>query len=195
MAEQCGPGPIRLPEVRQDPNCNEGNFWESLVPNVICRRSYVESILKVMSREGCANDDGFEFLIENCLGADFCADLADAYTLHEEALENCGDTSTCNPLCMRSLNRLSEGAGCCINSQFNSTTEPQMEFLSFEFWSRCGLTPPGTCEPTLNTDPMAVNEDSPVLSANNAPTLRAKWIITSMATVAVFVMIKSFGQN
>ena len=94
----------------------------------------MESILKVMSREGCANDDGFEFLIENCLGADaddFCADLADAYTLHEEALDNCGDTSTCDSLCMQSLNRLSEGAGCCINSQFNSTTEPQMDISVF----------------------------------------------------------------
>lgn len=107
----------------------------------------------------------------------------------------------CDPLCIESLGDLNNGTGCCLNSQFN---ESQTEFLSFEFWSQCGLTTPGNCEPRLTDDPTTSGADSttsgldpdadPVTTAapdaNHASTLNAPEKTLGIA-VTVFVIIMS----
>ena len=57
------------------------------------------------------------------------------------ASTNCNDTSTCDPLCTLSLNNITS---CCFITQYNGTSgyRYQYDWLSYEFWSQCGLDSP-----------------------------------------------------
>ena len=57
--------------------------------------------------------------------------------------------NTCSQECVQALQAFNQTAGCCINTNFNSTGSTG-HFLSYEFWSECGLQTPGECEVRLN---------------------------------------------
>lgn len=174
VTEQCPPSPIELPKVQRDPTCNQANFFERLLPNVLCRRSYVESIRAALANEQCENGNLFDVVLENCFvnkAGRYCATV-ESFTPYQKAIENCNDTSVCDPLCIGSLSNLKSTAGCCLYSQFNSSTESQRDFLSLEFWFGCGLTPPRRCEILLTKDPLLSEDPIPSIipAANHAST-------------------------
>ena len=142
-------GPIQLPDIfTVDPTCttNNNSFYAHLM-EITCRAQYVESLFDaIMKSEEChinissnicsVNEEG-----EYCeLVRDYTAEMS----IIAAASTNCADTSTCDPLCTQSLNTITS---CCFITQYNGTSSGyQYDWLSYEFWTRCGLDSPGFCE-------------------------------------------------
>lgn len=62
-------------------------------------------------------------------------------------LPDCTSTTSCSPACRDSLNALTSGYGCCINS--NSGLE--------EYFTACGVDLPSACSPSFNLPGISFN--------------------------------------
>ena len=177
---ECAPGPVVLPEtITIDPTCNDSTFWGQLLYEVVCRAQYFESPYDL---ENCVYVPGNE--INNCLVNEegrYCrvaeqANAADTSTgdLFADPLAvyttNCANTSTCDPLCVQALGNITS---CCFINDYNRTL-PSYDWLSYEFWSMCGLDSPGFCETKFNDDP--VNAGGASNGSGNVNLVLLPWI-------------------
>lgn len=93
VTEECEPS-FELPQVELDPTCNSENFFQSIFPNVLCRRSYVELTRDVLADEGCENNDIFDQLLENCLANEDGQYCSITYQIHSYLFEKQATTVT-----------------------------------------------------------------------------------------------------
>ena len=154
ITESCSSGPIRLEATDINPNCDFFNEFKELA----CTRELVEPIFEALedagdcqaylgaTMEGCwVNEEG-----ERCSNLDRDPESSHSQLLRTQHMCSLSNT-TCTEECMQALQNFSDVGGCCANSFFNgSLTLPRYSFLSFEFWSNCGVDTLGTCEVRLN---------------------------------------------
>lgn len=151
-----------LPTVDVDPTCdaNLETYSQRSFFHLECREEYFDSFRDELNRQGCNNELEDFFDPSVCRADDqgrYCIPLDD--DLHDQeniVSDNCIDTSICDPACIETLNNAIDLFGCCFISEFNSTTSPEpqsFDWLSSEFFQRCGLTSPGLCEPRFTSGP------------------------------------------
>ncbi len=180
VTQECQPSTVNLPPVQLDPTCNETAGPERL-HSLFCRKEYVESIRERLSATAGCQDYAYppgDLCTANRNGS-YCVALLNPGNFIAASL-SCRNTSTCDPRCIETLNNITSTIGCCLNDHYNTTTRP--DWLSYEFWSRCGLDSPGLCEEFLNND-------SP-LSFNAATFIKASSIDITFA-FAIVVMLLS----
>ncbi len=154
VTEECPPSTITLPPDQNVPKCTDAFRFE-LLQSFQCRRQYVEPIQQTLSAaEGCQRDQLLNFMYtqDRCKvneDGSYCGMLPQD-TLYTDAVRNCQNTSTCAPLCIETLNNIADTLGCCFNERYNTTGG--IDWLSYEFYSMCGLEPLGSCEIKLNDD-------------------------------------------
>ena len=149
VTQQCEPGPIDLQSGVHLP-CSS----EAFISNVLCRQQYIQDIQnRLANTEGC---ESYVYLDSNTCRVNhlgiYCQ-LQDNLlldSLYTTARERCDNTSTCDPLCIEVLNNITITVGCCFNDQYNTTWT--QDWLSYEFWSRCGLEALGICEDRFFND-------------------------------------------
>ncbi len=135
VTEECAPSSFgMLPGV--DPNCTE----ESLYSDVFCRTNFWQSYYNTLqATPACNITEKSETLTADICGVNedghYCQTL-----LHDtESRTNCRNESICDSLCIGAINNLNATFGCCLNSVLNRTSG-QRDWLSYDFWQRCGLT-------------------------------------------------------
>ena len=153
VTETCS-SPISLDTtIDIDPNCD---IAEERI-ELICARRFLEPIFDALEDAGdCQAYLGatMELCGVNEEG-EWCSNLdRDPESSHSQLLRTqhmCSlSNTTCTEECMQALQNISDVGGCCANSFFNgSLTLPRYDFLSFEFWSNCGVDTLGTCEVRL----------------------------------------------
>ncbi len=148
-SQRCPPSTVTL-----SPTPVESCYTQQLLYSTVCTLQYRKSVLNALSRqEGCRNYSThfteFSFCASNTLGTYCEAILNYNFTA---ASRSCRNTSTCDPLCIETLNNITNTVGCCFNYRFNSTGNPSWDWLSAEFWSMCNLDSPGFCELRLVND-------------------------------------------
>ena len=160
VTEQCTPS-FDLPTAN-DVTCNPLSFQEQLYSRVICRAEFFDSLRSSLTSGGCLDEASTAStgIVSSCSvhsGGQHC-DLRDnLYDQMDSASTNCPNTDSCNETCINTLNSIVDMSGCCFISEFNSSFEEPRDFLSYEFWQRCGLTSPGFCEVQLDTSPTRVS--------------------------------------
>ncbi len=157
VTEGCQDVPFMLPAAPTQDVRSTCTDLPMLVHSINCRRAYLEDARNRLSAtEGCqdlaamyppsracnVNRQGTACeIIRGALDDSFMA-----------ASANCLNTSTCDPSCVQTLSNISTTFGCCFFDAFNVTDN--LDWLSDEFWSRCGLDSPGLCDTVvLNDDP------------------------------------------
>ena len=156
VREECPPSPFAAPE-EADPTCtSDGEFQRRFTENVLCRTEYLNGLRDlVISCSGSTEDIDSPSQCAIDENGDYCQD-GDVFSVEFTASQSCRDTSVCDPLCVEALRNFTSAFGCCFVTLLNSTSggeETQREWLSYEFWQRCGLTSPGFCEIRLNDSP------------------------------------------
>ena len=185
VTEQCTPS-FDLPTAN-DVTCNPLNFQEQLYSRVRCRAEFLDSPRRALTSGGCLDDDEASAgIVSSCSvdsGGQYCALRDNLYNQMYSASTNCPDTDSCNETCINTLNSIVDMSGCCFISEFNSSFEEPRDFLSYEFWQRCGLTSPGFCEVRLDTSPTRVSGSG--AATNDDPSSGAA---TIGATAALFIL-------
>ncbi len=137
VTQECPPSTVTLSPTPVDPTCsNNGAALLQLLYSAVCKRQYRRAVLNRLSlTEGCQNYSSslteFSFCSSNRLGTYCRAAYSD--NLFTAASESCSNTSTCDPLCIETLNNITNTVGCC----FNDSTGNQWDWLSAEFWTMC----------------------------------------------------------
>ena len=160
VTEECAPSPVVLPtNPAIDYDCTQDILVERLYDNVLCRTQYLDS-LRDATAEFCGNVsfDIYSSCDVDNLSGRYCdiSNNSQSQTsdLRQAASDNCADTSICAPLCVKALNNITS---CCFISEYNDTTSGESyDWLSYEFWSRCGLSSPGFCERRFNNEVVTI---------------------------------------
>ena len=150
VTEDCT-SPITLPQTEIDPTCTESVYRERFFSEVVCKRSNVEPVRAKIAAEGC--EDRSQGVCSVNAAGQYCGIISPNIALFQEASENCRDTTVCEPICMQTLSSITVTDGCCFTDEYNHTAsqEPaRVDWLSNEFWSRCGVTPPGICQERIS---------------------------------------------
>ena len=160
VTEECSPSTITA-SSEVDSSCKGKTVQESFI-SATCRQQYVESTRKRLSAtEGC---QGFVYPPSNMCNANgngvYCNLLMD-FNITEVSV-NCNNTSTCDPGCLQTINNTTNVLGCCINDLYNSTSN-RLDWMSYEFWSRCGLQSPGFCKQYLNNGSVFIKASSSLI--------------------------------
>ena len=170
VTETCSSSPISLDTTTDiDSNCD---FAEEEI-ELRCTRRFLEPIFNaledvdncqvylaaVMERCG-VNEEG-----ERCA---LQLTLVDQFSQTQAA---CSLTNAiCTEGCTQALEGFSDVGGCCVNNLFNGSQTDviakRFDFLSFEFWSNCGMDTLGTCEVRFND---ATTQRISVVTPSNAP--------------------------
>ena len=153
VTEECAPG-LNLPNITIDPTCtglDDNRFYAE----ALCRAQYFESERDIIAKN-CKIDpfvDDNDTCTVNEEGKYCEADNNDdPNDIYNTTFSNCADTSTCDPLCIESLSKITT---CCFINEFNGTEDAvKYDWLSYEFWSRCGLNSPGFCKTKLTNGPL-----------------------------------------
>ena len=162
VTEQCAPSSFNLPKA-VDPTCTERELDERLHSHVLCRREYIES---QGALDSCSEEIDLERTCSVNRQGVYCNALPSFNFLQTIAYTICRDTSTCDPLCIATLNNITDTIGCCFITEFNSTMDTtRLEYLSYEFWQRCGLTSPGFCAVRL-TDGPRISDAAAIITAS-----------------------------
>ena len=186
VTEECEPGPITLPEIDIDPDCDAFSIRARKRDEVTCRTQYLESL-----RDATIESCGF---YPNVFDSDRCAvneegmycDAIpnDDFFVSIDASDNCADTSTCDPLCINILRNITS---CCFINENNSTS--RYDWLSYDFWSQCGLTSPGFCELKFNDELVNIgtggNDDIGTGGNDGAAILKAPGIVITLAIAMI----------
>ena len=151
VPEECAPA-FRLPAV--DPTCTPEAFRDRLTFSVVCRSQFLRDLRDyAVSCGDDSGDDGNSSCAVDERGS-YCSLQDDMlYSANSEASANCPNTTACDPLCTETLSNITRTYGCCFVSKFNTTAGSQRDYLSYEFWQRCGLTSPGLCRLRLDDSP------------------------------------------
>ena len=148
VTQACPPSTVTLTKTEPDPTCS-GNITSTLqlLSSTICRREYIDPFVTLLSAEGCTEDldEADRICSVNKFGTYCSAFGFSLQTIFTAASENCQNTSICDPLCIETLNNITNTVGCCFNEEFNMTNST-VDWLSDEFWSMCNLESPGLCE-------------------------------------------------
>ena len=147
VTEKCTSG-LNLPNTTVDPtHCPLDKFYEE----VFCRTQYFESD-RITIAENCKFDP---FDLDDLCTVNEKGKYCHAYEPNAHgAFSNCADTSTCDPLCIESLSKITT---CCFINEYNGTENTgKYDWLSYEFWSQCGLNSPGFCKTKLTNGPLLV---------------------------------------
>lgn len=183
VTQECAPSPINLVNSQVDPTCTTSVLLER-IGFISCTRRFVQPILDRLSATGGCQLFN-QSILEECgvdaLGKPCYSQTLELGSLFVTANISCGSTSTCDPPCIRALETFNSTSGCCINSfngslagvTFAGVTIPSYDWLSYQFWSQCGLNTPGSCE----------------LRLNGAAFLKAPGIITAFAAVMMSLMV------
>ena len=180
VTERCTPS-FDLP-TGTDVTCNPLSFQEQLFSRVLCRAEFLDSLRSALTSGGCP-DEASAGIVSSCSvdsGGQYCALLDNLYDQMDSASTNCPNTDSCNETCINTLNSIVDMSGCCFISEFNSSFEEPRDFLSYEFWQRCGLTSPGFCEVRLDTSPTRI-------SGSGAATISATAALFILAVVSTFL--------
>ncbi len=151
VTQKCPPGPIIIHPIPIDPTCTEA-VADARVQSIACRKQLVEDIRnKLAATQGCENYKypGGGECNANVRGV-YCKTLQGLGSNYTAASNSCHDTSTCDPLCIQTLNNIINTAGCCFMDQYNATSDATEKWLKYEFWSRCDLKSTGYCKEFLN---------------------------------------------
>ena len=179
VTERCTPS-FDLP-TGSDITCNPLSFQEQLYSGVLCRAEFLDSLRSSLTSGGCP-DDASTSIVSSCSansGGQYCELLDNLYDQMDSASTNCPNTDNCDESCVNTLNNIVDMSGCCFISEFNSSSEEPRDFLSYEFWQRCGLTSPGFCEVRLDTSPTRI-------SGSGAATISATAALFILAVVSTF---------
>ena len=183
VTEECTPSSFDLPEI--DPTCTDQVLSERLQSRVLCRREYIDSLNHALSAtEGCEPLEEDSTCEANEQGR-YC-ELLDTDSLSTLANDNCRNTSTCDPRCVGTLRNITSTAGCCFTSRFNGTDDTPRNYLSYEFWRRCGLTPPGPCAQRYDDSDTRVSDEA----TTNAPS--GKIISFAIALLAIIFVFSQY---
>lgn len=168
ITENCADATFDLEPIQVDRSCStDEDFYNERTNSIACRREYVEDIRKRLSEEGeCEEYGSGDFCHANRFGT-YC-ELLSGQNITEASV-NCMNTNICEPRCIETLENISSTAGCCFNDKYNSSSSAPRDFLSYEFWSRCNLTPLGRCEEFLNN--AAIHKASIIAVVMSAITL------------------------
>jgi hypothetical protein len=162
IAEQCTPS-FPLPDFI--PGACNTNFEEQLYSRVLCRTEFLESANNALwQTPGCTPffDTRDPRLICEVDEQGRHCDLQNNiyyqtyHKLFDRASTACPSNDTCDSSCINTLNEITSAAGCCFFSKFNSTHE-ERDWLSYDFWQRCGLTSPGFCEQRFDDSPNRIS--------------------------------------
>ncbi len=183
VTQQCS-FPFTLPQLEVDPTCNSNIVFGERFQSVSCRQQYVQSYRdRLSATEGCNDTDSSCNI--NRFGTYcqlFATDINSNFTTADLS---CGNTSTCDPLCIDTLNSITNTVGCCFNDHFNDTDTVQYDWLSYEFWSMCGLESPGLCEEFLNTDTPFITITTTTTTESPSDAVIIKAASSIVATLAV----------
>ena len=161
--------------------CNPLSFGQQLYSRVLCRAEFFDSLRRALTSGGCP-DEASAGVLSSCLvdsDGQYCAFRGNLYNQMDSASMNCSNTDNCDESCIYTLNSIVDMSGCCFISEFNSSSEEPRDFLSYEFWRRCGLTSPGFCEVRLETSPTRI-------SGSGAATISATAALFTLAVVSTF---------
>ncbi len=153
VTEKCSSSTIKLQPAQVDPTCTSDVFAER-VQSLLCRKQYIEDVQdRLSATDGCQNYNDLigDLCKVNRFGT-YCTLLYnEIFKNLTAASSSCRDTSTCEPLCIETLNNITNTVGCCFNELYNTTTNGTTDYLwlSEKRWSRCGLTSAGFCEVKL----------------------------------------------
>ena len=158
VTEECRLGPIQLtPTVLMINDCDsQDDLRRRRLTDVFCSQDLRErlqgSVGGFDNSEGCLN---LTVLPEMCAvseGGEYCELLPGNHNdLFQAAEESCrDDVEACSSSCRGALGNIASMAGCCFMEDHNRTERGfKPNWLSFGFWSECGLTSPGFCERRL----------------------------------------------
>ena len=180
VTERCTPS-FDLP-TGTDITCNPLSFQEQLFSRVLCRAEFLDSLRSALTSGACP-DEASAGILSSCSvdsGGEYCALLDNLYDQMDSASMNCPNTDSCNETCINTLNSIVDMSGCCFISEFNSSFEESRDFLSYEFWQRCGLNSPGFCEVRLDTSPTRI-------SGSGAATISVTAAFFILAVVSTFL--------
>jgi hypothetical protein len=158
ITEQCTPS-FPLPDV--SPGVCSTNFQEQLYSRVLCRRELLEATNDALQQTpGC--NPVFTFQESSLCAVDeqgrYCELRDNLYDQLNRVSTACRTTtSTCDPTCVEILNNTISTAGCCFISTHNNTEPEDGDWLSYNFWQRCGLTSPGFCEQRFDDSPNRIS--------------------------------------
>ena len=200
VTERCTPS-FDLP-TGTDATCNLLDAQELLYSRVLCRAEFLESIHSALTSGGCP-DEYTTSLNSSCSvdgDGEYCALRDNLFDQFLNASTNCPNTDSCNISCIDSLNSIVEMSGCCFISEFNSSFEEPRDFLSYEFWQRCGLTSPGFCEVRLDTSPTRISgsgtttNDNPSSGSttNDNPSSGAA-TVSATAALIILAVVSTFN--
>ena len=193
--EECDPGPITLTQIDVDPTCTSADIRIRFQSEVLCRSDVLDTITDEIF-DACPVDRSFGFCAVDEMGR-FCDLQTPMTSLFETASDNCINTSICDPLCVQTLNTITT---CCFITEYNSTLPGQsIDWLSYEFWTQCGLESPGFCEVFISdgnttnelVEPAVTNEPADIDNTSGAAVLRAH-VIAAISTALYFII---FLQN
>lgn len=159
VTDECTTSTVQVgSEIIVDASCNY------LVENgnLLCTRNYLEPIVDALREtDGCeafANGN-----MEQCgvnENGERCNTLTTELTPLFLAAQSACNGTTCGDTCQQALMTLRNNGGCCVNTLWNnSLTAISLQqltgqdsgfiFLSYEFWSNCGLETLELCETKL----------------------------------------------
>ena len=151
---------ITMTSLEQDPLCD--GIWSSiylrrLYSSIICRKQYVEELRdRLRGMQGCEDHVLIQDLQDVCranAAGQHCEAELSMFSQATMASASCGDASECNSDCAMALGSIADTTGCCFNEEYNSTSNSGVTFdwMSYEFWSECGLKPLEVCEEKLTS--------------------------------------------
>ena len=174
---------VRRNDISPDALCN----YVAENGNLLCTRNYLEPIVDALrDADGCeafANGN-----MEQCgvnENGEYCNTLTTELTPLFLAAQSACNGTTCDESCEQALMTLRNNGGCCVNTLWNnSLTAISLEqltgqdsgftFLSYEFWSDCGLKTLELCEIEL---------------IDGATYSKASGVITLLLTASICVVI------
>lgn len=150
VSQKCPPSNIIIHPTPVDPTCTEA-VANAHVQSIACRKQYVEDIRsKLLATKGC---EDYEYPTEHNCDANARGTYCESIEMDANfttPFEICTDAITCDPLCVKTLKNIFDTSGCCFIDKFSNSG---VNWMSPEFWSKCGLTSPGHCKEYLNNGP------------------------------------------
>ena len=183
VTEECSSSTVTIPRPNSE-SCPLDTLLERIA-EVSCDPRYSQPIVDALSRaQGC--ELVRQLMLEQCSineAGQLCAvELQNLLRLTSSITISgvCDDTSTCSQACSQQLQALRGSSGCCINTNIVNGSlvgilAPREEWLSYDFWLRCGLTTPGVCERSLSGAGFAV------------PNMN---VVTTLLVAALFLVAK-----
>ena len=174
--QACSLSTVELQQLPRDPTCTQYEYQDQVFYTVNCRREYILPLMaRVSAVEGCEDyvtEGSYVSCNTNRFGV-HCDDLIyETGANFTAANEACNDTSTCDPLCIETLNNISDTSGCCFNEDYNDTfTRNIPDWFTAEYYSMCGLESPGLCGLGISIpdDDDSIPDDALSITASSIP--------------------------